>query len=44
MITEGIFPEGERDMARAEMLYYRGADLMMKIANYKPPVKEEDDI
>ncbi len=30
-------------MARADMLYYKGADLMMKIANYKPPVKEEDD-
>ncbi len=43
-ITEHIFPEAKDDMARADMLYYRGADLMMKIANYKPPVKEEDDI
>lgn len=44
LITEKIFPEAKDDMARADMLYYKGADLMMKIANYKPPVKEEDDI
>ena len=37
-IDKEVFPEATEDMAFTSMLYYRGANLNMKISNYKPPV------
>ena len=34
-------PEGTTDMNFADAQYYKGADLMLKVSNYVPPMKEE---
>ena len=33
--------EGTSEMNRADPMYYKGADLMLKISNYLPPMREE---
>ena len=33
--------EGKTDTNFADAMYYRGADVMLKISNYLPPMREE---
>jgi hypothetical protein len=40
VIKNEVFPEATEDMAYTNMLYYKGADMMMKISNYKPPLAQ----
>jgi len=40
VIKNEVFPEATEDMAYTNMLYYKGADMTMKISNYKPPVAQ----
>lgn len=40
VIKDEVFPEATEDMAYTNMLYYKGADMTMKISNYKPPVAQ----
>lgn len=39
----GAIPTAANDLSFAEPLYYYGMDLMLKIQNYVPPMKEELD-
>lgn len=38
---ENAMVEGSTSMNFADAMYYKGADLMLKISNYLPPMKEE---
>lgn len=40
-LKENAIPEGSLAMNFADAQYYKGSDLMLKISNYLPPMKEE---
>ena len=41
LIKKDAMAEGTNDMNFADAMYYKGADVMLKISNYLPPMREE---